>query len=417
MFGPDSININKIELEGKCPTQGLALCFDIDAVYGAIAFPSPKIEGDRIFVLIEEFVVGIQHIALTALQTLRGYMRHWLVASMSWASCVQPVDLLSAFGSEDGTVINFPNFQIRSGFWDMLSLQQPLVAETTVRPTLFPNKVTITVALHRRFPGPRVAEEVRRITTDSTPSIIGVVDWYTGTYIRVPAVETMSAIMDEDGELSGIADKELTGRVIGSVAGFAAHPDTVLFVGVDNMNSAFWATRGKTRSKFARLLLIPFLMWCVKRGVEVVVFYIRTNHNITADAIARLGESDPATWETKKQLTRGSLPNQWGAFCQFIPHLDWGRIRTERRTFRLTENIISSTHGKVAEWNASSYTATGMLEGLGVKTQPADFRFGQVMTQFRRWMICGAALQRPLIFLGTAHTGQVVRSFHHKLKR
>ena len=28
----------------------------------------------------------------------------------------------------------------------------------------------------------------------------------------------------------------------------------------------------KTRSKVARMLLITFLTWCVKRGVDVVVF-------------------------------------------------------------------------------------------------------------------------------------------------
>ena len=217
LFGPDSINIGKIELEGKWPTQGLVLGFDVNSVAGAISAPPPKIEGARIFVLSEEFVVGSQHIALTALQTLRDYMQHWLVASMFWDSGAQPVDLLMAFGIEDGNVINFPNCQIRSEFLDMLSLLQSLAAETTSWPTLFQNKLTGAVALHRRFPGPRVTEEVRRITTGSTPSIIGVVDWYTRTYIRAPAVETMAAFMGEDGKLSGIAGKELMGLVIGSV--------------------------------------------------------------------------------------------------------------------------------------------------------------------------------------------------------
>ena len=102
--------------------------------------------------------------------------------------------------------------------------------------------------------------------------------------------------------------------------------------------------------------------------------------------------------------------------CRFIPHLDWGRPRTERRTLELRENIISSLHGKVAEWNDSAYTATGLLAGLGIKPRPLDFRFCQVTTQLRRWMICGAATQRPLIFSGTAHNGQEVRTFHRKVK-
>ena len=110
------------------------------------------------------------------------------------------------------------------------------------------------------------------------------------------------------------------------------------------------------------------------------------------------------------------MTEQWGDFCQFIPHLDWGRPRTERRTLELTENIISVLHGKVSEWNSSADTATGLLEGMGVETQPVDFRFGQVMTQLQRWMIFGAATQRPLIFLGTSHNGHDVRTFHRKPK-
>ena len=125
--------------------------FDVDTIEGIIAVPVPKIEGARAFALSEEFVVGSPQIPLSELQTLRGYMQHWLVASIFWASCVQPVDLMMAYSSEDGTAANFPNFQIWRGFWGMLSLLQSLARDTAVWPTLFQNKLTRTVALHRRF--------------------------------------------------------------------------------------------------------------------------------------------------------------------------------------------------------------------------------------------------------------------------
>ena len=117
LFGPDSINEIKTESEGQWATRCLVLGFDVDTIEGIIAVTVPKIEGARTFAASDEFVVGSQHIAITALQILRGYMQHWLVASMFWASCVQPVDLLMADSSEDGTAANCPNFQIWSGFW------------------------------------------------------------------------------------------------------------------------------------------------------------------------------------------------------------------------------------------------------------------------------------------------------------
>ena len=82
-----------------------------------------------------------------------------------------------------------------------------------------------------------MAEGVRRIATDATPSIIGSVDWEQGTYLRVPAVETMAAVMEDDVKLAGIADKELMGIASGSLAGFPARPNAVLFIGVDNTNA------------------------------------------------------------------------------------------------------------------------------------------------------------------------------------
>ena len=58
-----------------------------------------------------------------------------------------------------------------------------------------------------------------------------------------------------------------------------------------------------------------------------------------------------------------------------------------------------------------------MLEGLGVKTQPVDFRFGQMASQLQRWILRGGGTtQMPLIFLGAARDGHEVGDFQHQLK-
>ena len=226
----------------------------------------------------------------------------------------------------------------------------------------------------------------------------------------------MADFVVEDGKMAGISDKELMGLVIGSAAGFSAHSDTVLFVGVGNMNAMCWVTRGGTRSKFDRRLMITFLMWRVDKVVEVAVCYLRTNHNVAADEITRLDDAELEKWGRGKQLTHLNLPEQWASFSGFTPHLDWGEVRIERKEVDLTESAIAFSHGKVAEWNASSYTVTGVLDGLGLETQPVDFRFGQVAAQLQRWLVCGQAGQKPLIFMGTSHTGQEVMTFHHRRK-
>ena len=62
----------------------------------------------------------------------------------------------------------------------------------------------------------------------------------------------MKDYVEAEGLQAGIADAELMGLVLGSVAGFPAHPGAVLFIGVDNLNAVDGAIRGKSRGKFER---------------------------------------------------------------------------------------------------------------------------------------------------------------------
>ena len=94
LFDPESINDVKTELEGAWSTRGLVLCCDVDTAGETIVAPPPKIEGARAFAPTEDFVVGSQHIGHTALQSLRGYMNHWLVDSTLWTRCAHPLGLL-----------------------------------------------------------------------------------------------------------------------------------------------------------------------------------------------------------------------------------------------------------------------------------------------------------------------------------
>lgn len=133
--------------------EGIFLGFDIDTELGSISAPLPKIEEATNYSISGDVAVGIQHVSLKAMHTLRGYMQHWLIASMFWASCVQPVDLLLTYGSEDCSAISFPNFHIWTGYWGMMSLLQTLARYEKLRPSLFRNSHSATLALRRRFSG------------------------------------------------------------------------------------------------------------------------------------------------------------------------------------------------------------------------------------------------------------------------
>lgn len=75
------------------------------------------------------------------------------------------------------------------------------------------------------------------LTEDAAPFAIGAVDWGNMTYMTLDAPATLHDFADVDGRRPGIADKGLTGLMTGSVAGLAARPGGILFVGVDNLNA------------------------------------------------------------------------------------------------------------------------------------------------------------------------------------
>ena len=124
----------------------------------------------------------------------------------------------------------------------------------------------------------------------------------------------------------------------------------------------------------------------------------------------------PSTWANRNGLTRVDVPGRWWAFCQFIPHVGWNRIRIQRPTLEMKGDIITSLIGNVGGRNAASFTSTGVLGGLGVMAHPLEFRFTQVVSLLKGWLTWGSAAQRPLFLLGHAHTEHAIRPSQHQLK-
>ena len=224
LFGQDSINGDKTQLGGAWSTRGLALGYELDTWLGSLPVPLPIVEVARIYILSVEFVVGSQYVALKVVQTLRGYMQHWSVASLFWSSCVQPLDLLITYGGEDCSGVNCSDFRICNVYWDMLSLSKALSSYVEMRPTHFCNQLLRTLALRQRFSGPMVVEKVRWISTDAAPQVIGAVDWRGISYIRADAEEIMKDYAELDGREAGISDRELMGMAIGAWMGFPPTP-------------------------------------------------------------------------------------------------------------------------------------------------------------------------------------------------
>lgn len=82
LFGPGIINRSQTELEGARDTISAVLGFEVESEQEIPPLPTPKLEGARSFIPIDEFIVGIQNVRPKSPQTWLVYMQHWLVASM-----------------------------------------------------------------------------------------------------------------------------------------------------------------------------------------------------------------------------------------------------------------------------------------------------------------------------------------------
>ena len=83
----------------------------------------------------------------------------------------------------------------------------------------------------------------------------------------------------------------------------------------------------------------------------------------------------------------------------------------------LTEDVIEFLNGRVAEWDTSSFTATGFLEGLGLQVHPLEYRFSDVVKRLGRWLGWGPTAKEPYILMGTAHTGHEVMLPQRQLRK
>ena len=101
--GGDSIDAEKTKLGGQWSTNALVLGFDIDAEEETVEAPDPKAVGFRIYILIEELVVGSHSEGTPDIDWIHSAL---VRCPHLWASCVQPVDLLIGYGSVDSAQTN-----------------------------------------------------------------------------------------------------------------------------------------------------------------------------------------------------------------------------------------------------------------------------------------------------------------------
>ena len=163
--------------------------------------------------------------------------------------------------------------------------------------------------------------------------------------------------------------------------------------------------------------LSTFPLRFVHRGIELAALYLRTKHNVSADEIARLGEKDMPEWGNRKGLERKELPDIWADFRPLPPHLDWGRSRYQISPRALPKKSLNSSKGRAVGVECVVFHRNRTSGGSGV----SEFTRCDIVAQRRSrvwqsgWNGRLLLVMRPIIFLGTSHTGHEILTFQKHL--
>ena len=402
VLGQDCINQEKVLVEGQWATTLSVLGFEVDTEEMTIAVPSIKIDGAATFVLSEEFESPFRQLRIKALQTLRGLMTHWLNAAIFWRTCVQPVDGLLSFADEKSEFVACPDPELLSAFWSMMTLLKTFAKDTATWHSLFKGKIERVLDLHLRFTSPVECKNTVWITGDATPNCIGIVNWQEKQFLRCSVTELMRGFSGDRQDDPIIAEIELITSVCGVVLwANVTGEQRILVVGTDNANVFSWLRRGKARIGRARRILTAFLLWTVKHGIEVIPYYLRTHHNLSADLLTRCTDEEMRSWMNTFGMRRVAVPWWWENFVRFGENFKWEESHA-RRVRLPPETKEGACDITVLEWNGSNFTPRMTAERFGCQTLHVNSRWSDNGLPYDRWPHWRK--EKVEIALGTAKT-------------
>lgn len=147
-------------------------------------------------------------------------------------------------------------------------------------------------------------------------------------------------------------------------------------------------------------IIATFHVRCIKNGIEVYPFYLRSLRNIRPDFITREDDRNIQLWATEEGFSRIEKPWWWEQFLACAPKLDW----VEDRIVNLPRLLKIGTMdglGRVGEWNPKSGICLQIIDNLGLDYHAIggsglfqDYR----ITECNKW---------KLIFGSARHRGEI----------
>ena len=302
-LGPHTINPEKDAIEGALEEVKLIWGLVYDTHKGTRSLPAAKLEKASYLLHLPEFDYGSQEVPLKLVQELRGNQQFWLTIMPSLSNFLQASNDLLGPADERGMAVarGTSTKQRRTWirFWEAVELQRLLVDNRAVWESRFthPMVEALTVPEMMVF----CKENIIWASGDATLEKVAAVDWHGGcafsedvhTFEGLIRTYMEEAIGEEaaqgEGEDSGfiISITELLAVVtLAALRAEAWRGKLVLYCG-DNQNVIGWLDKRCARHPAATYLLQVLSAIEATNAFRLHGSYLRTYHNITADALTR----------------------------------------------------------------------------------------------------------------------------------
>ena len=179
--------------------------------------------------------------------------------------------------------------QAWADLWEALETLRLVCARPEAWEERFVGGLASLLEPRERLALPGEGRRVVFVSSDATVEAHAACDWQGGVAAREPVQPYLEALAAATGEGAEpiIAVAELLGFVaFAAVRAREWRGRLVAYVG-DNTNARAWIDRRSPRSRAARMLLRVLGYLELSGGFQIITAYVRTYHNVTADAFSR----------------------------------------------------------------------------------------------------------------------------------
>eukprot|EP00438_Fugacium_kawagutii_P015705 Skav235328 [mRNA] locus=scaffold520:603852:614712:+ [translate_table: standard] len=314
-LGDGAINAAKDEVEGALDTRKLIWGLMYDTERNTRALPPQKLEKASYLLHLPEFDHGNTRIPLKLIQELRGNQQFWISVLPSLKPLLSATNALLGPPTTDGMAQPRGNEEQRRRvwvhFWEAVELQRLLVDNRTEWGVRFTHPMTEALSLRELLAMPGYQQRVVWASGDATLDRVGAVDWSNKLAFSLDVqpykqiIEKMEREAVEDlcyprrvsrpGEEDGEDDPErfmvaLTELLAVLLLAVSQHAQwkgkVVLYMG-DNQVVIRWINSRQSRHPLASFLLQVLAAIEACYGFHLHTAYLRTYHNVVADALTR----------------------------------------------------------------------------------------------------------------------------------